>query len=272
MELKVAPTVFAPPIVTWQVRAVPEHAPDQPRNAPSDGCAVSVTSVPSANVAERTRFPVIMIPAGLLVTEPHPVVVTSSVQIGPTGMKRAVTVWLLFTVTVHVPRPEQGPAQPLNTDEPSGVAVRVTTVPGAKPAVEQVDPQSIPGGLETTVPPPWPLLKAVRVELKVAPTVFAPSIVTWQVRAVPEHAPDQPRNAPSDGAAVSVTTVPAVNVAERTRFPVIMIPLGLLVTEPHPFVVTSSEKVFLPKVALTDLATSMVTTHVPEVQPPPSTR
>ena len=73
-------------------------------------------------------------------------------------MNLAVTVWLLFTVTVQVPKPEQGPDQPLNTEEPSGVAVRVTTVPGAKPAVEQVDPQSIPGGLETTAPPPWPLL------------------------------------------------------------------------------------------------------------------
>ena len=54
--------------------------------------------------------------------------------------------------------------------------------------------------------------------LNVAVTDLDVSIVTVQVLAVPEHAPDQPSNvAPESGVAVSVTTEPSVKVAVQAE-------------------------------------------------------
>jgi len=70
----------------------------------------------------------------------------------------------------------------------------------------------IPDGLEVTVPLPVPALVTVSVyicTLNVAVTLRAWLMVTWQVLAVPEHAPLHPWNVDPDLAvAVSVTTVP----------------------------------------------------------------
>ena len=74
----------------------------------------------------------------------------------------ALTVVSPVKVTLQRPVPEQPPPlQPVKVDPLSADAVRVTTEPAWKPA-EQVFPQSIPEGLEVTVPPPAPALETVR--------------------------------------------------------------------------------------------------------------
>ena len=61
---KVAVTLRFEFIVTWQVVAVPEQAPDQPlKTELASGLAVKVTPVPAGKV----------VPEGLLVTLPLPV-------------------------------------------------------------------------------------------------------------------------------------------------------------------------------------------------------
>ena len=78
------------------------------------------------------------------------------------GEKRAATTVLLFSVTVHVPVPEHPlPNQPVKMEPASGVAVKVTTVPALKEAL-QVAPQSMPAGEEATAPAPVPVLVTAR--------------------------------------------------------------------------------------------------------------
>jgi hypothetical protein len=75
-----------------------------------------------------------------------------------------------------------------------------------------VAPQSIPAGLEVTVPPPDPVLLTESVKvctLKVAVTDVAAFIVTAHVPVPEQPPPLQPAKVePPAGAAVSVTTVP----------------------------------------------------------------
>src|SRR5437016_3870002 len=80
---------------------------------------------------------------------------------GGTSVNSAVTDVSAFIVTVQAPVPEQAPDQPVNCESGSGVAVRFTFVPGAKPA-EQLEPQLIPLGLLVTVPVPDPLFDTPR--------------------------------------------------------------------------------------------------------------
>ncbi len=94
-------------------------------------------------------------------------------------------------------------------------------------------------------------------------TVFAASMVTWQV-PVPEQAPVQPVNVELvSGFAVNVTRVLTAKSKEQVA-PQLM-PAGLLETvpEPVPLFVTVKVKALIAKVAWTDLAASMVTWHVP---------
>ncbi len=78
----------------------------------------------------------------------------------------------------------------------------------------QVDPQSIPAGLDVTVPVPVPGLFTVRLNccvgaVKVAVTVVAAFMVTPQVPVPEQPPPLQPLNVdPPVAAAVSVTAVP----------------------------------------------------------------
>lgn len=68
---KSAFTVCEPVMVTEQVVAVPEHAPDHPPNTEVPvGNAVSVTDVPELKFAAHCGGQ--LIPAGLLATEPDP--------------------------------------------------------------------------------------------------------------------------------------------------------------------------------------------------------
>ena len=64
-----------------------------------------------------------------------------------------MTVFAAFMVTVHVvPFAVSQPCQPVKMERKPGLAVSVTTVPLLKSA-QHVDPQSIPAGLDVTVPP-----------------------------------------------------------------------------------------------------------------------
>jgi hypothetical protein len=91
-------------------------------------------------------------------------------------LNAADTDLLAFMVKVQVvdvPAKAQSPPQPVKTDPVSGVAVRVTEEPFAKLALH-VAPQSIPAGLEETIPVPLPVLvtfseKLAAPELQLVP-------------------------------------------------------------------------------------------------------
>ena len=85
-----------------------------------------------------------------------------ALQIAPQeSVNVAVTLCAALIVTVQGAVPEHPPpVQPVKRESPFGVAVRVTTVPLVKLAL-QVLPQLIPAGLEVTVPVPVPLLVTV---------------------------------------------------------------------------------------------------------------
>jgi hypothetical protein len=153
----------------------------------------------------------------------------------------------------------------MNTESAEGGAVRVTVVPVVK-VNEQVAPQLIPAGLLVTVPVPVPAFVTARLKvctLKVAATLFAASIVTRQV-PVPEQAPLQPaKMAPAEGAAVNVTEAPEPNEAEQVAPQSIPAGEEVTVPVPVPVLVTERLKVCRVKLALTDLAASMVTIQFP---------
>jgi hypothetical protein len=69
----------------------------------------------------------------------------------------AVTEVLAVRVTAHVLVPLQAPDQPTNVEPVLGVAVSVTNVPLAKPALHVV-PQLMPEGLLVTAPEPVPVV------------------------------------------------------------------------------------------------------------------
>jgi hypothetical protein len=111
-------------------------------------------------------------------------------------------------VTLQTPRPVHAPDQPANFEPVVALAVNTSFAPGAN-VYEQVEPQLIPGVLETTVPVPFPAFVTFSVlpRAKLALTDLAALIVTLQT-PVPEHAPDQPTNLePADGVAVNMTLV-----------------------------------------------------------------
>jgi hypothetical protein len=108
---------------------VPEQPPLQPEKVePAAGVAVSVTAVPEVKEVEQVAPQ--EIPAGELMTVPLPVPDLATVSAKDDCTKLAVTVVAAFTVTAHVPVPEQPPPlQPLNVEPAAGAAVKVTTVP-----------------------------------------------------------------------------------------------------------------------------------------------
>jgi hypothetical protein len=73
-----------------------------------------------------------------------------------------VTIVAALIVTAQVPVPEHPPPdQPMKVAPVPATAVRVTTVPGLKEAL-QVVPQSMPDGEEVTVPVPVPVVMTAR--------------------------------------------------------------------------------------------------------------
>jgi hypothetical protein len=237
-RLKRAVTARAWSSTTVQVPE-PLQAPLHPaKTEPAPAVAVRVTDVPEANVAVQTVLQVS--PAGALVSVPVPppetVAVSANVVDDPNV---AVIVVALVGATVHVPVPEQPPPdQPPKTEPAAGVAVRTIEPPDGKVA-EQVVPQLMPAGALVTLPLPSPARTTVTVTgagENAAPTVAALAIVTAHA-PVPEQLPDHPvKTAPAAGAAVSVTLVPVLNIAEHV-VPQLM-PAGALLTVPFPVRVT----------------------------------
>jgi len=151
----------------------------------------------------------------------------------------------------------------VNTESAEGDAERVTNAFSTKSNVH-VEPQSMPTGLEDTVPEPVPDLVTVneRSGSNVAVIALASVMVTWHAPA-PLQAPPHPvKTEPDCGATVSVTTVPtaksALHVAPQ------LIPAGLDVTEPlpEPSLVTLSAAAGS-KVTVTYVAALIVTEHGP---------
>jgi len=117
------------------------------------------------------------------------------------------------------------------------------------------------------VPEPSPAFATLSVKLgsseNAAPTVFAASIVTWQL-PVPVQAPLQPAKAePLAALAVSATTEPAAYGSEQSA-PQLM-PAGEDVTVPLPVPVFVTPTVygFSVNVAVTLRAALIVTEHAP---------
>lgn len=136
-----------------------------------------------------------------------------------------------------------------------------------------MEPQLIPEGLLVTVPLPVPFIFTVSVGFceKVAVTDLLASTTTWHDVLVPLQAPLQVGvDQPLSGVAVSVTVVLAAKEAEHVPRQ-LLIPDGLLLTEPFPDTVTVSVNVELvEKLAVTVLLASIVTVHwLPEVESQP---
>jgi len=170
-----------------------------------------------------------------MATVPKLRLVGDNVRIGPPlVLKVAVTDLAALMVTEHVPVPVQAPLHPANVEPDAGDAVRVTTVPLLKFAL-QVLGQLIPLGLLVTFPLPVPASVTVNGKvtmLKVAVTDLAALMVTEHL-PVPVQAPPHPAKVePEAGDAVRVTTVPAEKFAVQVLGQ--LIPLGLLVTVPDP--------------------------------------
>ena len=75
-------------------------------------------------------------------------------------MNLAVTVLAASIVTTQGPVPVQAPDQPANVDPVNAAGVNVTDVPCENDA-EHVTPQSIPTGVDDTVPDPVPAFETV---------------------------------------------------------------------------------------------------------------
>jgi hypothetical protein len=169
---KLAVTDLAASTVTMHV-PVPVHAPDQPANCdvPS-GVAVRVTWVPVVKPAAQV-LPQSM-PDGEEVTVPVPPFMPFLLIVKTSRSKLAVTDLAASMVTMQVAVPVHAPDQPVKLEAPSGVAVRVTTVPTVNPAV-QVLPQLMPNGEEVTVPvPPFmPFLLTSKLVVPDAPPTGA---------------------------------------------------------------------------------------------------
>src|SRR5947208_1813925 len=124
-------------------------------------------------------------PPGLETTRPMPVPVLATVSVNcGTRSNVAVTDLAAVSVTVHLLLDTVSqPLQLVKVDPGSTTAVSTTTAPLPK-MTEQVAPQLIPPGLETTRPLPVPALLTARVTpawgTKVANTKVVPVIVTVQ--------------------------------------------------------------------------------------------
>jgi hypothetical protein len=184
-----------------------------------------------------------LIPAGLLVTVPGPVVVTETLIWGATANEAVTLAGAEPMLKLQAPVPKQAPLQPANTEPAACVATRETAlfvlmaVLVQVPEVEVVLPfqvQLMPP-VPVTVPVPVPSPVTVTgndVGMKSAVTDCAELMVTEQA-PVPVQAPPQPLNTdPSAAVDVRVTTVPLSNFALQVAPQ--LIPAGELATEPEP--------------------------------------
>jgi hypothetical protein len=136
-----------------------------------------------------------------------------------------------------------------------------------------VAPQLMPPTLLVTVPLPAPIREtdSVRNSSKFAVTVFPPSITTAHV-PVPLHPPPlhPVKTEPGDAVAVRVIVEPSTICPLQVE-PQLIVVAGLLVTVPVPVpVLLMVSRRAGAKVAVTFVAASIVTWHVPvPLHPPP---
>lgn len=166
-------------IVSWQVVVAAAQSPPQLASCqPAAAVAVSVTDVPSSNVALPDVPPTAMeIPVGLDSTVPEPVFVMLNVNWVGTGVKVAEADRLELIVTWQVVAAvEQSPPQLENSQPAAGVAVRVTEVFSLYS--DELDPPfafvEIPPGLDVT--PPSPDWVTVRVNFVGARASVTPQL------------------------------------------------------------------------------------------------
>ena len=169
-------------------------------------------------------------PVGLRLTVPEPLPDVTTSTISVMAVNVAVTFWAWFMVAVHEARPggKQLLLQPAKLEPVAGVAVSVTVAPGAKP-LEQVEPQSIPAGLDVTLPEPVP----AGVTVSVAPVSGRSAIGRCVVaparpgdaapasRAVRQSTSTSARHQPANSAFLNpllVTRCKASDIAERASF------------------------------------------------------
>ena len=123
--VKLAVTLLLVSKVTTQEPVPEQPAPLHPLNTElAPGVAVSVTTVFLSNCALQEAPQ--LIPEGVLVTVPEPLLVTVRVSC---PVKVAVTLLLALMVTKHDPVPEQAPDQPVKDQPELGEAVTVTWEP-----------------------------------------------------------------------------------------------------------------------------------------------
>ena len=212
--MKLAVTTASAPRVSLQ-SPEPLHPSLQPRKRePASGSAVSVTVVPESRLAAQVG-PQSM-PAGRERTVPEPVLLM--VREKRIRSKLAVTAASAPSNTEHCPAPAQSPIQPENLQLAAGIATRTTEVPASN-WLEQVAPQSMPAGVDTTRPDPF-TATVRRCDPcggdfceNAAVTESSLPRVSWQ-GPVPLHAPDQPVNvAPASGTASKRSWVPVARVS-----------------------------------------------------------
>jgi hypothetical protein len=191
--LNVAVTLSAPLIVTVHV-PVPLHCefPLHPAKLDPDP-AVAVNTTCEFALKFATHPSGHVIPVGVLTTVPFPVPASVTVSANVLALNVAVTLSGPLIVTEHVFPLHSCPGHPPNVLPLPAVAVNVTVVPAAKFATHtELVPfvQSIPDGLLTTVPVPFPanvtVNAYVELLLNVAVTLSAALIVTVHV-PVPLH-------------------------------------------------------------------------------------
>ena len=154
-----------------------------------------------------------------------------------TMSKRPPTERAALIVTLQVPVPVQAPLHSVNSEPGPATAFSSTAFPSSYSKL-QVEPQSMPAGVEVTVPAPVPDLETESLNfglgrsLNSAVTSLAALIVALQA-TVPEQAPLHLTNSePASALAFSSTSVPDSYSAEQVE-PQSM-PAGMLVTLPVP--------------------------------------
>ena len=146
---------------TIQRPAPAQPPPFQPvKTEPASVAAVNVTLDPLGYVPVQT--PPQVIPAGAEVTVPVPAPFLLTVTVKGAGAGRLkVAVTVVVVDTAQLPVPLHPPLlHPVNTDPAPGVAVNVTVVPPGNRWL-QSPPQSMPPGVEVTVPVPVPFLLTI---------------------------------------------------------------------------------------------------------------
>src|SRR5262245_5753991 len=162
--------------VPMPVHAVPPEPTDQPTNSePSSVDAVSESWEPCGTFA--VQAPGQLIPTDGEVTIPSPEPPRTIVTRCSAMSKVAVIVVAVSTGTVQVVVEPPQPLQRANAAPGPGVAVRVTAVPSGNAALQEA-PQSMPPGLEETVPVDVPLRTMVRIAVREGPCASALGSVT----------------------------------------------------------------------------------------------